>query len=70
MSTSALRMRELRRRRRKGLSQYRIEADDHRLAGALIASKRLPPEETARNALVERELGRLVEDFIARWPLK
>jgi hypothetical protein len=63
-------MRELRRRRRKGLIQYRVEADDYRLAGALIASERLSPEETLHRNLVERELCRVVEDFIDRWPLK
>jgi hypothetical protein len=48
----------------------RFEVDEMRLAGALIASKRLSPEETLRRSLVERELGRLVEDFCDRWPLK
>jgi hypothetical protein len=68
--TSAARMRQLRRRRRQGLAPFQIKAHEVRLAGALIASKRLSPEEALRRALIERELGRLVEDFIDRWPLK
>jgi hypothetical protein len=70
MSSSAVRMRVLRRRRRQGRIPLRLEVDEVRLAGALIASKRLTPDETLRRGLVERELSRLIEDFVERWPLK
>ena len=48
--SSAVRMRVLRRRRRQGLVPMRLEVDELRLAGALIAAKRLTPDETLRRA--------------------
>jgi hypothetical protein len=70
MSTSAIRMRALRRRRRQGLAQFKIEIDENALAEAFIASQRLLPEETQRQALLEREIGRLVGDYVERWLVK
>jgi len=65
--SSAARMRKLRRRRRQGLVPVQIEIDEHRLANALIESRRLSPDETLRRGLVERELNHLIQDFIERF---
>jgi hypothetical protein len=47
-----------------------MRADIHEanFARALIDSGRLTPEETQRRSLLERELARLIKDFIDRWP--
>jgi hypothetical protein len=65
---AAARQARTRERQRLGLVSYSIDVHEHRFAAALINSKRLSPEETARKALVVRALADLVEDFIARWP--
>jgi hypothetical protein len=64
---AAYRQRRARVRRRQGMASYRIEAHEHRLAEALIASGRLSEDAALRRALIEAELGALVEDWIARW---
>jgi hypothetical protein len=61
------RQRKARWRRRNGLVQYRIDADEHALAEALIASGRLTEAEALHPDMVRRELSALVVDFIARW---
>src|SRR5262245_12065377 len=65
---AAARQSRIRERQRRGLVSYRIDIHEHHFAAALINSKRLTSEETARKPLVERALANLVEDFIARWP--
>lgn len=64
---AAIRARRLRWRRRHGLVPYRIDADEHGLAEALIQSGRLAEPEVLRPELIERELSTLVADFISRW---
>ena len=45
----------------------RLDVHEERFARALINSRRLTPEEALRRHLLERELGRLVGDFVERW---
>ena len=66
--TAAARQRRTRQRHRQGLTSMRIDVHEHRFARALINSGRLSTEEALRRFLVERELERLVVDFIERWP--
>lgn len=66
-SPAAIRARRSRWRRRNGLVPYRIDADEHALAEALILSGRLTEAEALRPDLVRRELSALIADFIARW---
>jgi hypothetical protein len=68
MTAAAVRQRRTRQRHRQGLASYRLDVHEERFARALIISRRLTPEETLRRHLVERELQRLVGDFIDRWP--
>jgi hypothetical protein len=42
-------------------------AREHKLAQALISSQRLSPDQALRRRLVERELQRVVADFIDRF---
>jgi hypothetical protein len=65
--TAAARQRRTRERQRQGLASYRIDIHEVRFAQALINAGRLTDEETARRALVERELERLIEDWSERW---
>lgn len=68
-TTSAVRQKRLRERRRKDPDAriYRVEANEPDLARALIASDRLSAEATLRQQLVERELSALIRDFVERW---
>ncbi len=50
-----------------GRGKLGVEVVEHRLAEALIVSGRLTEAEALRRQLLERELTRLVEDFIERW---
>jgi hypothetical protein len=61
--------RQRRRRQREalGLKPYQLEAHEHRLAHAMIASEPLTTEKALQQELVERELAKLVADFIERW---
>jgi len=45
----------------------RIDVHEHNLARALIKSKRLSPDQALRRRLVERELQRVIGDFIDRF---
>jgi hypothetical protein len=45
----------------------RADIHEHSFVRALINSGRLTDEEALRRPLVERELERLVVDFIERW---
>jgi hypothetical protein len=65
--TAAARQRRTRQRHRQGLTSMRIDVHEDNFARALINSGRLTPEETARKSLIERELGRLIDDFNERW---
>jgi hypothetical protein len=64
---AAVRARKARWRRRSGLVSLSVELHEHKLAEALIASGRLSPEQALQRDLVARELGRLVDDWCARW---
>jgi hypothetical protein len=64
---AAARQRRARIRRRCGMVIRRVGVDEHALAGALIASKRLSEAEALQPELVERELSRLIADWIERW---
>jgi hypothetical protein len=66
-ATAALRQRKQRRRHREGLIHLRVDITEN-FAEALIEAGRLTAEETSRRTLLERELERLVEDFVERWP--
>jgi hypothetical protein len=44
-----------------------IEAREDRLAEALLLAGRLSEAEALRRSLVERELGRLLDDWARRW---
>jgi hypothetical protein len=65
--SAAARQRRTRQRHRSGLASYRVDIHEARFATALINSRRLTAEETARRPLVERALADLGEDFILRW---
>jgi hypothetical protein len=45
----------------------RIEVDEHALDAALIASGRLSLDQALAPELIERELSRLIADWIERW---
>jgi hypothetical protein len=45
----------------------KIEAHEQRLVEALLRIRRLSDEESRRRPLVEREVGRLVDDWCRRW---
>lgn len=66
-SSPAARARKRRVRRRQGVAVLHVETHEHRLVEALLAAGRLTPEQALRRQLVERELGKLVEDWTARW---
>jgi hypothetical protein len=61
------RQRRSRKRRRAGIALLRIPVDEFRLIEALQKAGRLAGEDGLQRAYVEREVGRLVEDFVARW---
>jgi hypothetical protein len=66
-STSALRQRKCRARRRQGTVVLHVEAHEFRLIDALLASGRLSEDESQRRGLVEKAAARLLEDFAQRW---
>jgi hypothetical protein len=45
----------------------RLTIHEYRLVEALLRAERLTPDEALRRPLVERELARLVEDWVTRW---
>ena len=61
------RKREQRRRERQGLVQLHVEADEYRLALALITSQRMSAEAALRRDLVAREVGTILRDWADRW---
>jgi hypothetical protein len=61
------RKREQRRRERQGRIQLNVEADEYRLALALIQSGRTSPEAALRRDLVAREVGSIIRDWSDRW---
>jgi hypothetical protein len=61
------RKREQRRREREGRVQLNIEADEYRLALALITSQRMTAEAALRRDLVAREVGTILSDWADRW---
>jgi hypothetical protein len=66
-SPAAVRARRTRRRHKVGVTVYRVPVHEHRLAAALIASRRLSDAQALDRSQVERELAGLVEDWITRW---
>ena len=66
-SANALRQRRSRARHRQGLIVLKVEAHEDRLVEALLRIRRLSDEESRRRPLVEREVGRLVDDWCRRW---
>jgi hypothetical protein len=66
-SSPAVRARKRRVRRRQGVAVLRVETHEHRLIEALLAAGRLTEVEALQRPLLERELGKLVEDWTARW---
>jgi hypothetical protein len=73
MTTAAIRVaaterkREQRRRERQGRVQLIVEADEYRLALALISSQRMTAEAALRRDLVAREVGSIIRDWSDRW---
>ena len=65
--SSVARVRRLRKRRRAGQVVLRVEADDHALAHALIASARLCADATADRKAVEAAVADILRNFIQRW---
>jgi hypothetical protein len=61
------RKRRQRRRERAGLVQLNVEADEYRLALALISSGRMSPEAALRVDLVAREVSAILRDLSDRW---
>jgi hypothetical protein len=47
--------------------QLVVEADEYRLALALITSGRTSEEEALRRDLVAREIGTIIRDWSDRW---
>jgi hypothetical protein len=66
-STSALRQRKCRARRRQGTVVLHVEAHEFRLVDALITAGRLTEDESQRRGLVEKAAAALLEDFAQRW---
>lgn len=65
--THAARNRRSRRRQRQGMIWLGIEATEHPLAEALIASGRLTDAEALDRKRVGAAVEGIVADFIARW---
>jgi hypothetical protein len=61
------RQRRSRARRRAGLVLLKVEADEHRLAEALIACGRVTAAEGLQRSRIEQEVSELVQDWITRW---
>jgi hypothetical protein len=61
------RQRRSRKRRRAGIALLRVPVDEFSLIEALQKAGRLAGDDGLQRAHVEREVGRLVEDFVARW---
>jgi hypothetical protein len=64
---AADRKRRSRARRRKGLVLPRVEADEYELIKAPQVANKLSVDDGLRRKEVESAVGKLVEDFIARW---
>src|SRR5262249_53952984 len=64
---AAVRQRKTRARRRQGMVSLRLDVHEHRLCGALIASGRLTEAQALERPQIERELAKLVDDWIRRW---
>jgi hypothetical protein len=45
----------------------RVQAHDDRIVEALLRTRRLSDEESRRRSLVEREVGRVIDDWSRRW---
>jgi hypothetical protein len=65
--SEAERQRRARARRRRGVMTFRVEANEHRLAEALIESGRLTEALALERPQIERELAKLIDDWIRRW---
>jgi hypothetical protein len=66
-AAATLRKRQQRRREREGRVQLNIEADEYRLALALITSERMTAEAALHRDLVAREVGTILRDWTDRW---
>ena len=61
------RQRRSRARRRQGIALLRIQVDEFRLIEALQRAGRLTDNGGLQRACVEREVERLVADFVEGW---
>jgi hypothetical protein len=55
------------RRQAQGLVVFQVEAHEHALASALMASGRLSPSEALHRANLQAAVAGVVADFIERW---
>jgi hypothetical protein len=65
--TAAARARKARARRRQGQAIFYIEGHEQRLVGGLLQAGRLTEAEALERPSVERELGRVLDDWARRW---
>ena len=63
---AAERQRRFRKRQRRGVAVYRIEADDAVLL-ELLRTERLTDDEALDRERVEQEISALVREWAARW---
>lgn len=65
--TAAEKQRRYRRRQRRDLRVYKVEAPEHCVLSALLESGRLSEAEALDKRRVEKALSEIIIDFSKRW---